>query len=166
MRLEPAVRVAHHPHALFGALDAGFAIQTQLVLHVEAGPAERDGALDRHIITESRWPQESRPRVHKRETAEFELLEHFEFGQSEPPLKQQRGRGIEDLEVAWIEDTSGGIAITPFGPHFAGIAECSHCDLVSAWRHAQRAVEADYLAVEIGVVDAVKHERRKLARLA
>src|SRR5262245_15579119 len=36
----------------------------------------------------------------------------------------------------------------------------------SAWRHAQRAVEADHLAVEIGIVDAMKHERRKLPRFA
>jgi hypothetical protein len=27
MRLEPAVRIAHYPHALFGALDAGIAVQ-------------------------------------------------------------------------------------------------------------------------------------------
>src|SRR5262249_2904404 len=87
MRLELAVRVAGDPHALFRALDACFAVQAQQVLHVEAGMAEREGALDRHIIPKSRWPQEARPRAQQRETTELKFIEHFELGQSELALE-------------------------------------------------------------------------------
>src|SRR4029077_9385780 len=37
--------------------------------------------------------------------------------------------------------------------------------VTSTWRHAQCAVKADHLAVKVGVVDAVKHQVRKLTRL-
>src|SRR6185312_7732920 len=78
---------------------------------------------------EARRPQEPCPCAYEREAAEFEILEHFEFGHSEPALEQQRGGGIEDLEVAWIEDDSGGIAVAPFDPHRASIAGRRHCGL-------------------------------------
>src|SRR6476620_8502621 len=37
--------------------------------------------------------------------------------------------------------------------------------VTSTWRHAQCAVKADHLAVKVVVVDAVKHQVRKLTRL-
>jgi hypothetical protein len=37
--------------------------------------------------------------------------------------------------------------------------------VTSTWRHAQCAVEADHLAVKIGIMDAVEHERRELTGL-
>src|SRR5690242_7334983 len=128
--------------------------------------AEGDCAPDGHIVPEPGWPEETSSCANQREAAEIDFLKHSEFGHSEPALEQQCGRSVEDLEVTRIKNDPGGIAVAPFDPHRAGIAGCRHRDLVSAWRHAQRAVKADHLAVKIGVMDAVKHERGELARLA
>src|SRR5262245_63244770 len=129
MRLELAPRVAGDPHALFRALDAGFAVQAQLVLDVEAGMAERDDALNRYVIAEAGRSQESSPCAHEGKAAKCEISEHFEFGHSKPALEQQRGRSIEDFEVARIEDDSGGVAVAPFDPHRADIGGCCHLNL-------------------------------------
>src|SRR5262249_52015648 len=88
MRFEPAIRIAGNPHTFFRALDAGFTIQAQPMLHVEAGMTERNGALDRHVIPKSRWSQEARSCPHERESAELEFLEHFELSQPELALEQ------------------------------------------------------------------------------
>ncbi len=97
-------------------------------------------------------------RAHQRPAGEFVSLEHLELGDAERALEQRRGGGVENLEIARIEDDAGGIAVAPADAHGLPVAQASAI-YVLARRHAQRAVEADDLAVEIAVVDAVQHQR-------
>src|SRR5262249_15206468 len=91
VRLELAVRVAHDPNPFFGTLDARFAIQTQLVLDLEARTAEGDRALHRHVVAKASWLEKTRTCAHQRIAGEIQLLELLEFGESGGALKQHGG---------------------------------------------------------------------------
>ena len=96
------------------------------MLDVEAGTTELYCASDGHVIPETSWLEESRARAHERKAVEIEVLEHVEFGHAERALEQKRRRCIEDLEIARIEDNPGRVAVAPFDPYLARIAECVH----------------------------------------
>src|SRR5215468_8317222 len=129
VRFESAARVANYPDAFLRALHAGFTHELQPVLDLEAGATERDCAADRHVIAEARRFQKARTCADERKTAEFKILEHLILRHPERTLEQHCGRGIEYLEVTRIENDAGGIAIAPFDPHLASVAECRHGEL-------------------------------------
>jgi hypothetical protein len=128
MRLEPAIRIPHHPDPLFRTFDAGFVIKAQLMFDVEAGAAKGKLTIHRHVISEACRLQEARACAHERKSCEFEFLEHLEFGHAERALEYQRGRGVENFKVARIVDDTGRVAVAPFDPHRAAIAKCRHRD--------------------------------------
>src|SRR5262245_25465434 len=98
------------------------------MLDVEAGTTELYCASDGYVIPETSWLEEPRARAHERKAVKFEMLEHVEFGHAKRALEQKRCRCIEDLEIARIEDNSGRVAVAPFNPHLARVAECVHRD--------------------------------------
>src|SRR5665213_535058 len=131
------------------------------MLDLETAAAEFHAGLDGHVVAKARWLQKSRVRLHQRPAGEFQILEHLELGHPQRALEQRRGRGIEDFEITRIKNNAGRVAVAPFDAYRAGVAE-SH---VSARRQAYRAVEADDLAVEIAVADAMHDKVRELARI-
>src|SRR5215470_12198622 len=96
------------------------------MLNIEAGSAEADCAFDHHVIAKPCRFQKARTRAHERKTAEFKIFEHLKLRHSKRTLEQHCSRGIENLEVTWIENDASGIAIAPFDAHLAGVGECRH----------------------------------------
>ena len=133
---------------------------------IEARRAERDLAGDVHIVTVTRRLQETCARAYQGKAGEFKTFGILILVIPSARSNKLRRRCIEDLEITRIENNPGRIAIAPFDPHSAGVGESGHGKHASARRHAQRAVEADHFAVEVTVVDAVKHERGEFARFA
>src|SRR5262249_28501238 len=178
MRCKAPVRIAHHPYSFLRTFDARVAIETQLMLDVEAGTPELDRAFDCHVIPKASWFEESRARAHERKAVEVEMLEHVEFGHAKRMLEQKCRRCIEDVEVARVKDNAGGVAVAPLDPDLARIAECGHRVMpsmgdwssprehASARCHTQRAVKSDHFAIEVGIVNAMQDEGGEFARFA
>src|SRR5581483_9366668 len=115
-------RIAHRPDAFLAALDSQFAIERELVLDVKAGAAELDAGLDDDVVAKSRRLEKSCAGINHRVAGKRVMLEELVFGQAERALEQLRGRGIEDREIARIEDDTCRIAIAPFDAQRARVA--------------------------------------------
>src|ERR1700688_681985 len=119
-------RIAHHPYARLRTLDARYAMKAEAVLDRKAGAAELDLRLHRHVVSEAGGLEKTRTGARQRITGEVESLEQLKLGQPQRALEQRRCRGVEDFEIAWIENDPGGVAVAPFYAHLAGVAEGGH----------------------------------------
>src|SRR6185437_1344940 len=125
MRLNAAGRrIAHHPDPDLRTFDASLAVQAEPMLDLETGTPELDGGVDRHVVAETRGLEETRARFRQRVADKVESLEQLNFGHAHRALEQRRGRGIEDFEIARIENNAGGVAVAPFDAHRAAV--CKH----------------------------------------
>ena len=86
----------------------------------------------------------------QRMSAEVVGLEILVLGHAERALDQRRGAGVEERQVARIVDDAGRVAVAPLDAHARVLTSIAGgLPMSSARRHAQRAVEADHLAVEV-----------------
>src|SRR5690242_3992847 len=126
MRLQSPLRIAHDPDALLRAVDAGLSVVAQAVLDLETRFTEGDRTVDRHVVAEPGGSQKTRARAHQWKSGEVELLEHLELGDPERVLEHPRGRRIENVEIARIENDAGRVAVAPLDADLVRAGEGGH----------------------------------------
>src|ERR1700678_2193385 len=118
------VRLTDRPQAGLKTFDRQRARFGDPVFELQARLAARDErCLDRDFVAEPRRLAKTRPGLdHRmsRKTVNFQIVD---LVHAERSLDQNRRRCIENLEIARIEDDAGGIAIAPFNPDVADVAE-------------------------------------------
>ena len=107
--------VAGYPHARLEAFDRERAGLGDPVLELEARSAAfHERGLDRHLVAEPRRLTEARSRFDQRMAGEVVGLEIVDLVHAEGALDENGRAGVENFEIARIEDDSGGVAIAPF----------------------------------------------------
>src|SRR5580698_10785258 len=118
------VRLTDRPQAGLKTFDRQRARFGDPVFELQARLAARDErCLDRDFVAEPGRLAKTRPGLDHRVSREVVSFQIVDFVHAERTLDQNRRRGIENLEIARIEDDAGGIAIAPFNPDVADVAE-------------------------------------------
>jgi hypothetical protein len=120
--------------------------------------------FDRDVVAETRRLAKTRARLHHRVPGEIVCPEIRNLVHAQRAFDERGRAGIENLEIARIEDDPGGIAVAPLDARCADVAE--HVGARLSGRHAQSGVEPHHRAIEVAVLDHMVRERGELRRIA
>src|SRR5262249_58497233 len=94
----------------------------EAVLHFKTRPPATDHcALDRNFVTEAGRQAESRTGLNQRVTGKVISFEIIYLLHAERTLQQDRGRDVENVEIAGEEDDARGVAINPSTADCTGV---------------------------------------------
>src|SRR5262245_45756940 len=118
--------IAHGPHPLLVALQRGHAGLGHAVQHGKAGAAELlDAGLDLDVVAVLRGHRELGARLDQREPGAAVFFQHLDLGEAGRLPEQQNRTGVEPLEIAWVEDDAGGVAVAPLDTDRSGVGQHS-----------------------------------------
>src|SRR6266851_2012707 len=115
-----------HPHPRLEALHRERCVLGEAVTHLEARAADlRHRGLDRDVVAKPGRNEEAAMRIDQRMPGEIIGFEIIALDHAERALDERRGAGVEECEIARVEDNAAGIAIAPFDAHRTRVDEHS-----------------------------------------
>src|SRR5580704_18315358 len=116
--------IADYPDPGLGALDRQRLPMDQAMLELETRPADIDElGFDRNLVAEPRRQPEFCPRLRQRMPHKVIGLQILDLLHAERAFEQHRGRDVEKVEIAHVENNAGRVAVAPFYSGFADVAE-------------------------------------------